>query len=70
MYMKEVIVILEDVFAFVSNIPLSRPVLKMPTSYNKNFPHPEMSVGATLETSNNVIILIIQNNIHVQEHEI
>ena len=42
----------------------------MPTSYNKNFPHPEMSVGATLETSNNVIILIIQNNIHVQEHEI
>ena len=42
----------------------------MPTSYYKNFPHPEMSVGATLETSNNVIILIIQNNIHVQEHEI
>ena len=68
MYMKEVI--LDDVFAFVSNIPLSRPVLKMPTSYYKNFPHPEMSVGATLETSNNVIILIIQNNIHVQEHEI
>lgn len=70
MYMKEVILVLDDVFAFVSNIPLSRPVLKMPTSYNKNFPHPEMSVGATLETSNNVIILIIQNNIHVQEHEI
>ena len=68
MYLKEVI--LDDVFAFVSNIPLLRPVLKMPTSYNKNFPHPEMSVGATLETSNNVIILIIQNNIHVQEHEI
>ena len=68
MYMKEVI--LDDVLVFVSNIPLSRPVLKMPTSYNKNFPHPEMSVGATLETSNNVIILIIQNNIHVQEHEI
>ena len=66
--MKEVI--LDDVFAFVSNIPLSRPVLKMPTSYNKNFPHTKMSVGATLETSNNVIILIIQNNIHVQEHEI
>ena len=68
MYMKEVI--LDDVLAFMSNIPLSRPVLKMPTSYYKNFPHPEMSVGATLETSNNVIILIIQNNIHVQEHEI
>ena len=66
--MKEVI--LDDVLAFMSNIPLSRPVLKMPTSYYKNFPHPEMSVGATLETSNNVIILIIQNNIHVQEHEI